>query len=154
MPRPRRPLEHGTTTGYNTHGCRCDQCRAANAAYSRSLAARKRAGEPVRECSRAPITHGTTRGYNRGCRCDDCRAARRRYIAEWKLRTGRSKTSRLLTAPDTRPRTLTVAEVLEARERTLSRLIATSPRSVAGREAVVRRAEVRALLRNLTGATA
>lgn len=152
MPRPRRPLEHGTYSGYNTHKCRCDQCREANNAYGRDYAARKRAART--QPPKGEPAHGTHHRYNRGCRCDDCRAARRRYVAEWKLRTGRSKTSRLLDQQGPRPRTLTVAEVLEARERTLSHLIATRPRSVAGREAVVRRSEVRALLHNLTGATA
>lgn len=28
-------FEHGSLSGYNTHGCRCDECRSAAAAYSR-----------------------------------------------------------------------------------------------------------------------
>lgn len=31
----RRPIVHGTKSGYSHYGCRCDQCRAANTAYAR-----------------------------------------------------------------------------------------------------------------------
>lgn len=157
MPRPRRPLEHGTVHGYSVHRCRCDDCRAANTAYHRDLAARKRAGLPVQDRGRksADEGHGTVRRYWRGCRCDECRTARRTYVAEWKLRTGRTARSRLLTPPtEDGPSAVQVAALLAERERVLSLVIASGPRSSRAREAAVRRTEVRALRRRLEGATA
>lgn len=35
MSRPRQPTVHGTRTGYSTHGCKCDRCRAKNTAEQR-----------------------------------------------------------------------------------------------------------------------
>jgi hypothetical protein len=35
---------HGSTNGYGNHRCRCDQCRAANAAAHRAYMARRRHG--------------------------------------------------------------------------------------------------------------
>lgn len=32
---PLQPLVHGTNYGYLSHGCRCPECKAAHAAYSR-----------------------------------------------------------------------------------------------------------------------
>lgn len=40
-------LVHGQRWSYTKHGCRCDECRAANTDYHRELRARKRAGERV-----------------------------------------------------------------------------------------------------------
>ena len=31
---PNTPIKHGTLYGYKRQLCRCDECRAANAAYS------------------------------------------------------------------------------------------------------------------------
>lgn len=58
---------HGTRARY-CRGCRCEQCRAANAAYDRAL--RARAGLPA---------HGKRSTYTQGCRCDECRAANTAY---------------------------------------------------------------------------
>lgn len=59
--------DHGTRARYH-RGCRCDQCRAANAAYDREL--RARAGLPV---------HGKRGTYTSGCRCEPCTEANREY---------------------------------------------------------------------------
>lgn len=59
-----KPEQHGTKTGYE-YGCRCVDCNAANAAYSRAYRAKAR---PVR-----PDQHGTRTGYAYGCRCRPCR---------------------------------------------------------------------------------
>lgn len=59
--------DHGTRARYS-RGCRCDQCRGANAAYDREL--RARAGLPE---------HGKRSTYTKGCRCDPCRAANTEY---------------------------------------------------------------------------
>lgn len=41
-----KPLEHGTTHGYDKHGCRCDSCRAASSADRAARRARRKAGIP------------------------------------------------------------------------------------------------------------
>lgn len=59
-------MRHGTRSRYRHGGCRCDACRAANAAYVRSWK-RNRKGDPP---------HGTLDGYvNWFCRCPECVAA-------------------------------------------------------------------------------
>lgn len=69
--------EHGTYSKYQAD-CRCDECRAAAAAYQRKkVAQRKNSPKPDH-------IHGTTNGYsNYGCRCSDCRRA---WAAELKRR--------------------------------------------------------------------
>lgn len=64
---------HGTFGGYNNHGCRCDRCRAANAAeFARSKAAR--ADRLRMDPTLAP--HGVASTYgNWGCRCRPCTEA-------------------------------------------------------------------------------
>lgn len=37
----KRPIVHGTSHGYNRHGCRCDDCRAAATALKRAQRARQ-----------------------------------------------------------------------------------------------------------------
>ncbi|MDN5767192.1 MAG: very short patch repair endonuclease [Humibacillus sp.] len=59
---------HGVLSTYSNYQCRCDACRAANAAYQRELIARYR-----EQGGRGQ--HGTAYRYQTGCRCDDCRAA-------------------------------------------------------------------------------
>lgn len=46
MPKPRPDHPHGTRGRYQTHGCRCADCRSANADYQ---AARKGRPRPVKE---------------------------------------------------------------------------------------------------------
>lgn len=38
----RRPLVHGTRTGYSDRGCRCDECKRAKREYTLALKAKKR----------------------------------------------------------------------------------------------------------------
>lgn len=78
-----------------THGCRCDECRAAKAAYMRQKrrAARDYAGQLIAvDGSRyvAPgITHGTYAGYQDArCRCLECTAAK--AAVDRQRRTGRA----------------------------------------------------------------
>ncbi|UQN30681.1 hypothetical protein [Brachybacterium kimchii] len=66
--------DHGTRSHYRA-GCRCDDCRAANAAYDRAY----RAGH--RE-------HGTRAAYTRGCRCDACRSANAEAHRAWRAAHG------------------------------------------------------------------
>lgn len=75
--------DHGY--GPYTHGCRCDVCREAKAAYMRAKRAehRREANGPlIDESGRyvAPIsTHGTISGYaDYKCRCLECTAAKSR----------------------------------------------------------------------------
>lgn len=41
VPDPRCPIGYGNRNGYIRHGCRCDYCRAAHAAYARRRRAAK-----------------------------------------------------------------------------------------------------------------
>ena len=75
--------EHGTQREYQ-RGCRCQECRTANAEYKRADREAARAeGLPEGD-----ERHGTLRGYDYyGCRCPDCRfvkseTARAQYAAK------------------------------------------------------------------------
>jgi hypothetical protein len=46
--------KHGTLHRYRSEGCRCDDCKAASAAYQRDLRQRRAAGEPPQK--RRPAT--------------------------------------------------------------------------------------------------
>lgn len=72
---PTGPAEHGTLKEYR-RGCRCDDCRAANAARARQWSGAK----PFQ-----PAGHGSASRYHAGCRCDECRAAK---AAERRARAG------------------------------------------------------------------
>lgn len=71
-------IEHGTRNTYMRHGCRCEACKAAAAAYRAEAAQRAR--------------HGTRTRYGAGCRCEDCREAeaafKRRYRTTTAARHG------------------------------------------------------------------
>jgi hypothetical protein len=76
-----RPEQHGTRTGYH-YGCRCGDCRDAQAAYDAARRPRKgRTPKPP-----TPLRHGTCHAYNRGCRCDECRRANTESQRRWKAR--------------------------------------------------------------------
>lgn len=76
MSRPRKPIKHGTLTGYINHKCRCGACRAAKTAYRADVRDRHRSAPPE------AIPHGTRHGYDHyGCRCGACRAAEAAYRA-------------------------------------------------------------------------
>lgn len=73
--RPRRictskPIEHGTRYAYCKHACRCDDCSAANAAYSMARCLRLAAGKVPKHL------HGTDNAYvHFRCRCGPCKSA-------------------------------------------------------------------------------
>lgn len=72
MPSPKKPIQHGTGNGYKYHGCRCDDCRAAN---TREMNELRNRDKPV-----PPNSHGTTAGYQYyRCRCEKC-------LIHWRLR--------------------------------------------------------------------
>lgn len=62
---------HGTNAFYENHGCKCDKCRAVNAATTKARRHRlAKLIDPEDE------RHGTTSFYqNHGCRCDACKDA-------------------------------------------------------------------------------
>jgi hypothetical protein len=66
-----------------THGCRCQVCKDAKAAYQRDLRAdATRNAQPG--VMAAGGKHGTRAAYkDRGCRCDQCTAAMRRIWRTW-----------------------------------------------------------------------
>ncbi|MFE6126678.1 hypothetical protein ACFQ6Q_00175 [Streptomyces sp. NPDC056437] len=70
-PAPPKPIRHGRVGGYR-RGCRCDECRAANARAQQNSKAR-RSADPA-AIDRAG--HGKATTYvNYGCRCDPCKHA-------------------------------------------------------------------------------
>jgi hypothetical protein len=74
-------MKHGTSTGYQRHGCRCDGCRAAAGAQVRE--ARKGMRERGAE-NPALIPHGTSTGYSTwGCRCWRCSNAADETKIRW-----------------------------------------------------------------------
>lgn len=63
---------HGTPNGYGNHGCRCDDCKAAQSAANRQRR-RKRLASPIPD-----RVHGTDNGYScYKCKCPDCSAVGR-----------------------------------------------------------------------------
>lgn len=75
----------GSRASYR-RGCRCDQCRAANAEMHR----RWRVNAAAR-ADALGVSHGTTARYtNYGCRCDQCREANRLRLRTYRTeaRTG------------------------------------------------------------------
>ncbi len=78
--------EHGTTKMYR-RGCRCELCRAANAAEYRALMERYRA-----EGGRGE--HGTVYRYKTGCRCDECPGCRCRACTTANSRASRNSQKR------------------------------------------------------------
>lgn len=79
---------HGHHNGYFVDGCRCDPCKAAAAAYTRKIRARRKGQCP-------PEAHGTRHGYaHYGCRCDPCKQANAHYMAEFRKRPGKEERAR------------------------------------------------------------
>ena len=77
------PIKHGTPYAYRRHGCRCEDCRAAQAAYAKERYEARKRGDVRRRP--AAKDHGTRPMYAGGCRCEQCRAAeaayqRKRYL--------------------------------------------------------------------------
>jgi hypothetical protein len=74
------PIPHGTQGGYTNHKCRCDECRAAWAAFCRRAKERRAASVPDE-------LHGTEFGYsNYKCRCPNCTQAWSAAVADRKRR--------------------------------------------------------------------
>ena len=71
--------KHGRS-GYRKRGCRCDVCRAANAAWARERRRRRR--ELLSDGAVAPQPHGISTYINWGCRCDECCAAQAVRLAD------------------------------------------------------------------------
>ena len=80
------------THGYGGYsvGCRCDECKAAKAAYMRERRAAAYVADSAPEADPA-VTHGTRFAYEeRGCRCDKCMAAVRASSRWNRPRKGRA----------------------------------------------------------------
>jgi ribosomal protein S27AE len=65
LPRPVAPIRHATITGYN-RGCRCNQCREANAKRHSDYAIAKKAD------GFNGLKHGVRSTYHLGCKCESC----------------------------------------------------------------------------------
>ena len=78
MPRKKIPMSeraHGLASTYQA-GCRCDECKAAQARYSKERYEARKAGD-VRKPGK--LEHGSRGMYAKGCRCDVCKAAEAEY---------------------------------------------------------------------------
>jgi hypothetical protein len=64
------PPKHGTNSGYNIHGCRCDICRDARV--------RERQNHKEKSLGKEPPRHGLTGYETYGCRCEVCVSERKR----------------------------------------------------------------------------
>lgn len=72
----RKPVTHGTYSGYAHYGCRCENCKSAFREYVRQARRRRSEKEPPR--------HGTVSGYtNYLCRCELCANAWRERSREY-----------------------------------------------------------------------
>ena len=70
-----KPVTHGGSGhAYSNYGCRCDECRAANAARF----ARRKAERDMRM---SDFEHGSSGYVNWGCRCDVCAEAHSEVMA-------------------------------------------------------------------------
>lgn len=74
------PLEHGTSHAYTRRGCRCGQCREANALRQRE----RNRGRQARLAT-AEVPHGTASTYSNWlCRCVPCTEAWRQRCLEYR----------------------------------------------------------------------
>ena len=79
---------HGHRNGYYVDGCRCDPCKAAAAAYTRDMRAKRKLNVPAHD-------EGSRHMYaNFGCRCDACKLANAAYLAEFRQRPGKQEIAR------------------------------------------------------------
>jgi len=81
-------IRHGHHNGYFIDGCRCSDCKAGAAAYTKMMRAKRKGKCPDDK-------HGTRHGYaNYGCRCDQCKTANAAYLAEFRKRPGKEQIAR------------------------------------------------------------
>jgi hypothetical protein len=75
-------FEHGTTTGYRRHGCRCEECTEANAQECRARQKRRYSERVLQDgvLVHPEAKHGTVSAYkNWGCHCEPCSLVRLEY---------------------------------------------------------------------------
>ena len=88
---PMSERQHGLTGTYQA-GCRCDDCKAAQAQYARERYHARKAGDVRRP---GVAEHGTRAMYaTHGCRCDKCKAAEAEYRREYDKRRRAGHTSK------------------------------------------------------------
>lgn len=76
-------MTHGQYSTYVDHNCRCDECRAAFAAYIAKRKAERAlgiAGNTKQGGRSEPEIHNAATYTNWRCRCDQCRAAWNAYV--------------------------------------------------------------------------
>lgn len=77
--------QHGTYSHYTNHGCRCDECRKANAKARHNLHQRFLNNEVV-------VKHGDDSTYkNWGCRCDACAAIHSKNMKAYRKKSAEKK---------------------------------------------------------------
>lgn len=62
-------VQHGTSSGYNYHKCRCDKCKAYKAEHYKIY--REKAKERFK-LNPEKFEHGKESTYNAGCGCELC----------------------------------------------------------------------------------
>ena len=77
-------MKHGTRSGYNHDGCRCEECTRANTESQRKQSARYKE-KPIEE-----IPHGYNGYSNYSCRCEICRKAGRQRNGVYQKRLTRA----------------------------------------------------------------
>lgn len=81
----RKPITHGTISGYKHYGCRCTLCKIAVKEAEREWRHKRRTGFVF--VGPKPITHGTPAAFNyHGCRCDICVTFIKQYRKESRLK--------------------------------------------------------------------
>lgn len=82
LPWLQRPLVHGTSAAYTHHGCRCTDCRRANAERHATNSRRRR-----QRLATADVAHGRATTYSNWlCRCEPCTEAWRDRCVEYRRR--------------------------------------------------------------------
>lgn len=74
----RKPVTHGTISGYKHYLCRCELCKSAFHEYENTRRQKKRDGYVF--VGPKPIQHGTAAAYtHHRCRCDECDSYMKAY---------------------------------------------------------------------------
>jgi hypothetical protein len=70
---------HGTRSMYVNGKCRCENCKAANAAWQKNIRARRALDRELFK-----VEHGTLNAYtNYGCRCPACKSVQSERYKAW-----------------------------------------------------------------------